>query len=138
MTVKHLKRAFLNNDLEQAEAILVSLFGGLAFDVYTHQTQPQVEGFYHGLIHILFKCLGLYMQSEVHSIKGRADSLVETPTHVYFLEFKINSDADTAFQQIVDKKYAAPYTADSRIKIGIGINFNSSTKELEGWRAEIL
>ena len=110
----------------------------MAFDVYTHQTQKQVEGFYHGLIHILFKCLGLYMQSEVHSRKGRADSIVETPTHVYFLEFKINSDADTAFQQIVDKKYAAPYTADSRIKIGIGINFNSSTKELEGWRAEIL
>ena len=138
VTVRHLKRAFMNNDLEQVQAILVSLFSGLAFDVYTHQTQKQVEGFYHGLIHILFKCLGLYMQSEVHSTKGRADSLVETPSHVYFLEFKINSDADTAFQQIVDKKYAAPCTADSRIKIGIGINFNSSTKELEGWRAEIL
>lgn len=138
VTVRHLKRAFMNNDLEQVKDILVSLFSGLAFDVYTHQTQKQVEGFYHGLIHILFKCLGLYMQSEVHSTRGRADSLVETPTHIYFLEFKINSDADTAFQQIIDKKYAAPYTADTRIKLGIGINFNSSTKELDGWRAEIL
>ena len=138
VTVKHLKKAFLNNDLEKAKAILVSLFGGLAFDVYTHQTQQQVEGFYHGLIHILFKCLGLYMQSEVHTVKGRADSVVETPSHVYFLEFKINSDATTAFNQIVSKKYATPYTADSRIKIGIGINFNSSTKELDGWKVEIL
>ena len=138
VTVQHLKRAFMSNNLEQAKDILVSLFGGLAFDVYTHQTQKQVEGFYHGLVHILFKCLGLYIQSEVHSTKGRADSIVETPTHIYFLEFKINSDADTAFQQIVDKKYATPYTADSRIKLGIGINFNSSTKELDGWRAEIL
>ena len=138
VTVKHLKKAFLNNDLQQAEAILISLFGGLAFDVYTHQTQKQVEGFYHGLIHILFKCLGLYMQSEVHTTKGRADSLVETPTHVYFLEFKLNSNATTAFNQIVSKKYATPYTADSRIKIGIGINFNSNTKELDDWKAEIL
>lgn len=78
------------------------------------------------------------MQSEVHTVKGRADSVVETPSHVYFLEFKINSDATTAFNQIVSKKYATPYTADSRIKIGIGINFNSSTKELDGWKVEIL
>jgi hypothetical protein len=138
VTVQHLKRAFMNNDLAQVEDILVSLFSGLAFDVYTHQTQKQVEGFYHGLIHILFKCLGLYMQSEVHSTKGRADSIVETPTHIYFLEFKINSDADTAFKQIITKKYAAAYTADSRLKVGIGVNFNSATKELDGWYAETL
>jgi Predicted AAA-ATPase/PD-(D/E)XK nuclease superfamily len=138
VTVQHLKRAFMKNDLASAEEILTSLFSGLAFDVYTHQTQKQVEGFYHGLIHILFKCLGIYIQSEVHSTKGRADSIVETPTHVYFLEFKINSDALTAFNQIVTKKYAVPYTADSRIKIGIGVNFNSSTKEMEKWHAKTL
>jgi Predicted AAA-ATPase/PD-(D/E)XK nuclease superfamily len=138
VTVQHLKRAFMQNDLASAEEILTSLFGGLAFDVYTHQTQKQVEGFYHGLIHILFKCLGIYMQSEVHSTKGRADSIVETPTHIYFLEFKINSDATTAFNQIITKKYAIPYTADSRIKVGIGVNFNSATKELDGWHAENL
>lgn len=138
VTVKHLKKAFLKNDLERAETILTALFAGLAFDVYTHQTQQQVEGFYHGLIHILFKCLGLYMQSEVHNAKGRADSLVETSTHVYFLEFKLNSDAESALQQIKTKKYAAPYAADSRIKIGIGINFNSKDKEMTPWVMEIL
>ena len=138
VTVRHLKKAFMNNDLEAAQTILTSLFSGLAFDVYTHQTQQQVEGFYHGLIHILFKCLGLYMQSEVHSTKGRADSIVETPTHVYFLEFKINSDAATALQQIKDKKYATAYAADSRIKMGIGINFRTITKELDDWYAEVL
>jgi hypothetical protein len=138
VTVQHLKRAFMQNNLATAEAILTSLFGGLAFDVYTHQTQKQVEGFYHGLIHILFKCLGIHMQSEVHSSKGRADSIVETPTHIYFLEFKINSDALTAFNQIATKKYAIPYTADSRIKTGIGVNFNSSTKEMDGWHIETL
>jgi hypothetical protein len=138
VTVRHLKKAFLGNDLARVEAILVSLFGGLAFDVYTHQTQQQVEGFYHGLIHILFKCLGLHIQSEVHTAKGRADSIVETPTHIYLLEFKINSNAATAFKQIIDKKYAVSYTADSRIKIGIGINFNSATKEIDGFQTDIL
>jgi hypothetical protein len=138
VSVLHLKRAFLANDLTKVEDILVSTFGSLAFDVYTHQTQQQVEGFYHGLIHIFFKYLGLYIQSEVHSLKGRADSIVETPTHIYIFEFKINSDAATAFQQIIDKKYAVPYQADSRIKMGIGVNFNSVTRQLEGWKADIL
>ena len=138
VTVRHLRKAFMDNDLQRVETILKALFSSLAFDVYTHQTQQQVEGFYHGLIHILFKCLGLYMQCEVHSVKGRADSIVETPTHIYILEFKINSDAQTAFQQILDKKYFVPYSADSRIKIGIGINFNSATRELDGWKNDIL
>jgi hypothetical protein len=137
-TVLHLKKAFLSNDLDKVESILKSLFGGLAYDVYAHQTIQQVEGFYHGLIHILFKYLGLYIQSEVHTIKGRADSVVQTPTHIYILEFKINSDADTAFQQIINKKYALPYSADNRIKIGIGINFNTAARELDGWKKDFL
>ncbi len=136
VSVRHLKTAFLANDLARVESILVAMFGSLAFDVYTHQSQQQVEGFYHGLIHILFKYLGLYIQSEVHSLKGRADSLVETPTHVYIFEFKVNSDAETAFQQIIDKGYAVPFRADSRVKIGIGVNFNSITRQLEGWKNE--
>ena len=138
VTVRHLRKAFMDNDLARVKTILVTLFSGLSYDVYTHQTQQQVEGFYHGLIHILFKCLGVYMQCEVHSVKGRADSIVETPTHIYILEFKINSDAQTAFQQIIDKKYALPYGADNRIKFGIGINFNSATRELDGWKQDVL
>ena len=135
VTVRHLRKAFMENDLERVENILSSLFAGLTYDVYNHQTPPQIEGFYHGLIHILFKCLGIYIQSEVHTAKGRADSIVETPTHIYILEFKINSDAQTAFQQILDRKYAASYMADTRTKIGIGINFNSANRELDGLKS---
>ena len=138
VTVRHLRKAFMDNDLDRAKNILVALFSGLAFDVYMHQTVQQVEGFYHGLIHILFKCLGIYIQSEVHTSIGRADAVVETPTHIYFLEFKINSDGETALQQIKDKKYADAHKADNRIKIGIGINFNSANKALDGWEKEML
>ena len=138
VTVRHLKKAFLNNDLERVETIFTSLFAGLSYDVYIHQTMQQVEGFYHGLIHIVFKFLGLYIQSEVHTTKGRADCIVETPTHIYCLEFKMNSDAETALQQIKTQKYTAQYGADARIKIGIGINFDSASRELNDWKIETL
>jgi hypothetical protein len=138
MTVQHLNKAFLQNDLQHVKTILTTLFENLTYDVYTHQTVQQVEGFYHGLIYILFKYLGIYVQSEVHTTKGRADCIVQTPTHIYLLEFKINSDGETALQQIKTKKYAAPFAADSRIKIGIGINFNPQNRELDGWEEAIL
>jgi Predicted AAA-ATPase/PD-(D/E)XK nuclease superfamily len=138
MTVQHLNKAFLNNDLERVKTILTALFDNLTYDVYMHQTVLQIEGFYHGLIYILFKYLGILVQSEVHTSKGRADAIVQTPTHLYFLEFKINSDGATALQQIKTKKYAAPFAADTRIKIGIGINFNAPTRELDGWEVAVL
>ena len=78
------------------------------------------------------------MQSEVHTTIGRADSMVQTPTHIYFLEFKINSDGESALQQIKTKKYASAYAADSRTKIGIGINFNVQNRELDGWAEDVL
>jgi Predicted AAA-ATPase/PD-(D/E)XK nuclease superfamily len=139
VTVLNLKKAFLNNDMDRVKKILVSLFASLAYDVYTHQQNlQQVEAFYHGVIHVLFKNLGLYIQSEVDHIKGRSDSIVQTPTHIYILEFKINSDAETAFQQIITKKYALPFLADNREKIGIGVNFNSTMRELDDWKDAVL
>jgi Predicted AAA-ATPase/PD-(D/E)XK nuclease superfamily len=138
ITVQHLNKAFLQNDLQRVKTILTTLFENLTYDVYTHQTVQQVEGFYHGLIYILFKYLGIHVHSEVHTTRGRADAIVETPTHIYFLEFKINSDGVTALQQILTKKYANAYAADTRIKIGIGINFNAPNRELDGWEEAIL
>ena len=138
ITVQHLHKAFMKNDLQQVRTILTTLFDNLTYDVYLHQTVKQVEGFYHGLIYILFKYLGILVQSEVHTSKGRADSIVQTPTHIYFFEFKINSDAVTALQQIKTNKYAAPFAADNRIKIGVGINFTIQTRELDDWAEEVL
>jgi hypothetical protein len=138
VTVRHLRKAFMDNDLERVESILVSLFEGLSYDTYIHQKIEQVEGYYHGLVQILFRCLGIYIQSEVHTARGRADSIVETPTHIYILEFKMNSDANTAFQQILSKNYGAKYKADTRSKVGIGINFNSAERVIDGFKYQVL
>ena len=49
-----------------------------------------------------------------------------------------NQEVKDALQQIKTKKYAHTYAADSRIKIGIGINFNVANRELDGWKEEVL
>ena len=134
ITNKDLLIAFQAADLNRVKELLNALLAGLPSEVYDEKS----EGLYHGLIHFIFQLLGMYIKSEVHSSKGRADSVVETATHVFIFEFKFNRSAEEAMTQIKDRKYADKYRADNKTIIGIGVNFNSKEKEIKGWETETL
>ena len=121
-------------DLERIKELINSLLAGLPDEAY----RKTAEGLFHGLIHFVFQLLGMYIKSEVHSSHGRADSIVETATHVFIFEFKFNRRAEQAMQQIKDNKYADKYRADNKTIIGIGVNFVSKDKEINGWETEVL
>ena len=74
------------------------------------------------------------VQCEVHSARGRADCVVETPDYVYLFEFKLDASADEALAQIEEKQYAAPYGADKRKLFKVGVNFDSKTRNLTEWK----
>ena len=83
----------------------------------------------------------MYVQSEVHTTRGRADSIVETDTHVYIFEFKINESAKIALKQIHDKDYARKYLATASFApqksvVLIGANFNTESRYLDDWEVE--
>jgi hypothetical protein len=136
MTIEDLKKAFIARDLTKVKTILNSLLADLPVETFLNQT----EGLYHGLIHLVFKYLGLYVNSEVHSSKGHADSVVQTLTDVYIFEFKFNKTAQEGLDQIKKQDYAAPYRASDKLITGIGVNFNSDKdkKGIDGWIEEVL
>jgi hypothetical protein len=70
----------------------------------------------------------------VHSAEGRADCIVETDAYVYVFEFKRDGTADEALAQIEEKGYAAPYAADSRKLIRVGVSFDSEKRILKDWK----
>ena len=129
MTIKDLNQAFASRDLERVRDIINSLLADLPSETYIKQT----EGLYHGLIHLVFKYLGVMAQSEVHSSRGRADAVVQTDTDVYIFEFKFNKTAQEAIDQIHKNKYAAKYVASGKTITGIGVNFNNDLKEIDDW-----
>jgi Predicted AAA-ATPase/PD-(D/E)XK nuclease superfamily len=129
----HLSDAFRNNDLYAAQKILKNVFSDLPYDIYTNQSLEQVEGFYHGIIHILFQYLGIYIQSEVHTTEGRMDSVVFTDTHIFIFEFKINQTAALALQQIQTKNYASKYENQHKKLVLIGANFNTQSRLMDDW-----
>ncbi len=133
-TIKEMNQAFLSRDLERVHLILNSILADLPSHTYRNQT----EGLYHGLIHLIFSYLGMFVESEVHSAQGRADAVVETLTDVYIFEFKFNKNAQEAITQIHNKKYAHKYLASGKVITGIGVNFNGKKRKIDDWMEVVL
>jgi hypothetical protein len=64
---------------------------------------------------------------------SRVDSMVETPTRVYILEYKLDQSPEAALEQIRQKKYYRAAWTLGKPVVGVGVNFSSKTKNIEGW-----
>ena len=91
---------------------------------------------FQNVIFITLIILGKYCRTEVHSAKGRADSIVECSDYVYIFEFKRDSSAKQALAQIKAQEYANPYAADKRKLFKIGVNFSTTERNITEWVVE--
>jgi hypothetical protein len=139
-TVKDLSKAFIANDLVKVKLIIDVMFTDLPAPLYEPKQRDDKrkeielsERFFHGVIHLMFKYLGIFIDSEVYSSFGRADSVVTTASHIYVFEFKYNRSGKAAFEQITKKKYGDKYRATGKKIVGIGVNFSHITRKINGW-----
>ena len=99
------------------------------------------EHYYHAIIHLTFRLLGIYIESQVQTSDGRIDAIVQTPNYVYAFEFKLggtplDGSASEALQQVKDKgsggvPHLVPYFHQGKKCIGIGLNFSIETKKVQ-------
>jgi hypothetical protein len=122
-----LKKALNVGQVEKLQSLFDSLFKSIPYELW----QKQNEHYYHAIIHLTFRLLGIYIESQVHSSDGRLDALVQTKDYVYCFEFKLNGSAEVALQQIKDKGYLMPYLHSNKTCIGIGLNFSKELKKVE-------
>ena len=52
------------------------------------------------------------------------------------VEFKLDESADIALQQIQEKDYDGKYQSVEKQVVGLGINFSSATKSVNGWKTK--
>ena len=128
-TFSDLSKAVLANDLKQVREIIDAILADLPSEVFKQKS----EGLFHGLVHLIFSYLGVFISSEVHSSRGRADAIVETPTNIYVFEFKFNKTAQEAIDQIRERKYSDKYQVSRKKIVAIGVNFNSHEKKIDEW-----
>ena len=80
--------------------------------------------------------MGIRVHSEVCTSEGRADSMVETDTHVYILEYKLDKSPREALEQIHRTRYYRSAWERGKPVSAIGVQFSSRTRNVEAWEGE--
>lgn len=103
------------------------------FADFPYELNDKTERHYQVVFYLVFKLMGQFVDAEVQSARGRADAVVKTKDYIYVFEFKLDGTAQMALQQIDDKGYLIPYTADGRKLMKIGVNFDHEERNLGEW-----
>ena len=124
-------RALQRKEIDKVVEAVNTVLGGVPYDLW----QRDDERTFHTLVHLLFSLLGVIVQSEVHTARGRCDALVVTDDYIYAFEFMVNATAQVALDQIEARSYLAPYADDPREKVAVGISFDRERRRIGGWAA---
>lgn len=99
-----------------------------------YQVMGKMEIYFQNTLSVIFKLMGLYVQVERHTSRGRMDVTIQTRDYIYVMELKVDKSADEALKQIEDKQYAAPFAADPRKLFKVGVCFGSESKGIDEWK----
>ena len=124
--IKSFVRDVQSGNTEGFIARLKSFFADTPYELV-----KKLENHYQNVVFILFKLMGFYTQAEYRTSEGRIDMVVKTPKFCYVLEFKLDGTAEEALAQISDKNYVLPFSVEDRQIIRLGINFDSTTRNID-------
>lgn len=136
--VTAMAKAIFSRDLGKALTALRSYIAKIPYDIITKEEwecNESREAFYKLLIYMAFSMLNSIVDTEVKSVLGRADVVIQTNADIFVLELKVDDTAENALQQIDSKGYTIPYEADGRKLIKCGICISSSARNITHWRA---
>lgn len=151
VTASDIRDAFRNNDIEGVIKIIKDMFKAVPYQFFYEDKEIKDkeghvkilkkavnENFYHAVIYLIFKILGVKMNVEVSTQEGRIDAVVETDTHIYIFEFKKNRRAKVAIEQMKNKNYAAHYSLSKKQIYLIGVCFTQQKKGISDYDFEVI
>lgn len=136
--VTAMAKAIFSRDLGKALTALRSYIAKIPYDIITKEEwecNESREAFYKLLIYMAFSMLNSIVDTEVKSVLGRADVVIQTNADIFVLELKVDDTVVNALQQINSKGYTIPYEADGRKLTKCGICISSSARNITHWRA---
>lgn len=136
--VTAMAKAIFSRDLGKALTALRSYIAKIPYDIITKEEwecNESREAFYKLLIYMAFSMLNSIVDTEVKSVLGRADVVIQTNADIFVLELKMDDTVENALQQINSKGYTIPYEADGRKLTKCGICISSSVRNITHWRA---
>jgi hypothetical protein len=121
-----LRTAWNNSDLDEAMAILRTLFSKVPYSVHI-----KLESFYHSLFQMICTVANIKTQSEYNTSHGSIDLVLDLPKVLYIVEVKFNQSAQIALEQIKAKRYYEPLVDSGKPIILLGLNFSKTAGNFE-------
>ena len=123
--------ALYARDLDKFFKVFKCLFANMPYDL----TAKDPENVYQAIMASILWFIGIGCQTEVHTNDGAIDAVFETDRDIYVLEFKRDESAQSALDQIRDKKYCDKYLLASKPVTAIGVNFDAENRTVGEWLA---
>ncbi len=125
-------------DIDAFMKRLKSIIGGIPYSNKKKADYHEEHG--EVAVYLVFRLMGQYTQTEVHTPGGRADAVVHTPNIIYIFEFKMEGAGtpEEALAQIEERGYANRYLAEGKKIVCIGAVFDPKTRNISDWRTALL
>ncbi len=133
---ENLYYSLVNGNLENFKKTLESLFASIPYNNYAKNDINIYEGFYASVIYVYLASLGLPLNAENPTNKGRLDLSIEIDSKIYIVEFKMGDE--NALQQIKEKKYYEKFLNQNKEIYLVGINFDEDDKNISNFEWEKL
>lgn len=127
---EHLTDAMLDDNLPKFQHALEVFFAGIPYDVH-HKDEANFQNIFFAI----FKLLGYNITAESRTSDGRVDAVIQTDSHLYLFEFKLNQD-DSALSQMKTKEYFKPFLLSPLPITLVGANFDTQTGKISNWQTE--
>lgn len=126
--IDRLYKTLKNNDLAEFFKILTSMFSDILFEIFIKDK----EAYYHTIIYLVLKLIGVRIRTEILTNLGRIDALIETENQIFILEFKLGT-AQKALKQIESMKYHEAYISSGKSITLIGIGFDTRKRNIKNY-----
>ena len=123
--------------VDQFMSSLSDLLENIPYSTESKEDVTWREQNYQIAVALLFQFMGMYVQTEVHSAKGRADCVVHTRDIIYIFEFKLWSagTAEEALAQIQEQEYYKPLRLQGKKLVLIGTSFDEEKRNIKEWKS---
>jgi hypothetical protein len=131
-----MKNFLRDGNIEKLIEIISSLFAKIPYTLHIEK-----EAYYHSLFYMILSLMGVEIDLEVLTDKGRVDGVLELQDEIYVIEFKygqagsdMNKLTEKAIEQIKERKYYERWLTKDKKIVFLGVGFID--KEI-GFKIEI-
>ena len=126
-----------SGDVESFMQVISDLLANIPYSSDSKDDVRWREQNYQIAVALIFQFMGMYVQTEVHSAKGRADCVVHTRDIIYIFEFKLWSSgtAEEALTQIQAQEYYKPLRLQGKKLVLIGTSFDEEKRNIKEWKS---